>query len=231
MVGWSVKALKRCTQVTTGKAKASFFPNRRGNQVRSREKIPVFGEQDDWTRLYDFIQPLVLQMESHTRREWKRYWIVKKGKLCFKKKKKKKCSWVLNCTGRVFLGRRERGKKKRNEYKKKKITLAGMKKKKRHYNGLAAAFISIHACHNMYIFASDGNPSITRGLSDHDGVTTVVGGAGKKPVWCSQWLTTAIKVWKKKKPALHPFLSSSDPPAEVVQGKKKKTHEENIKCI
>lgn len=26
----------------------------------------------------------------------------------------------------------------------------------------------------------------------------------------------------KKKPALHPFLSSSDPPAEVVQGKKKK---------
>lgn len=54
--------------------------------------------------------------------------------------------------------------------------------KKRHYNGLAAAFISIHACHNMYIFASDGNPSITRGLSDHDGVTTVVGGAGKKPV-------------------------------------------------
>lgn len=130
MVGWSVKALKRRTQVTTGKAKASFFPNRRGNQVRSREKIPVFGEQDDWTRLYDFIQPLVLQMESHTRREWKRYWIVKKGKLCFKKKKKKKCSWVLNCTGRVFLGRRERGKKKRNEYKKKKITLAGMKKKK-----------------------------------------------------------------------------------------------------
>ena len=47
MVGWSVKALKRRTQVTTGKAKASFFPNRRGNQVRSREKIPVFGEQDD----------------------------------------------------------------------------------------------------------------------------------------------------------------------------------------
>ena len=83
MVGWSVKALKRRTQVTTGKAKASFFPNRRGNQVRSREKIPVFGEQDDWTRLYDFIQHLVLQMESHTRREWKRYWIVKKGKLCF----------------------------------------------------------------------------------------------------------------------------------------------------
>lgn len=41
---------------------------------------------------------------------------------------------------------------------------------KRQYNGLAAAaaFIS-HACHNMYIFASDGDPSITRGLSDHDG--------------------------------------------------------------
>lgn len=46
MVGWSVKALKRHTQVTTGKAKASFsqLP---GNQVRSQEKIPVFGEQDD----------------------------------------------------------------------------------------------------------------------------------------------------------------------------------------
>lgn len=212
MVGWSVKALKRCTQVTTGKAKASFFPNRRGNQVRSREKIPVFGEQDDWTRLYDFIQPLVLQMESHTRREWKRYWIVKKGKLCFKKKKKKKCSWVLNCTGRVFLGRRERGKKKRNEYK----------KKKRHYNGLAAAFISIHACHNMYIFASDGNPSITRGLSDHDGVTTVVGGAGKKPVWCSQWLTTAIKVWKKKNLHSIPFCPPQIPPQRWYRGKKKK---------
>ena len=46
---------------------------------------------------------------------------------------------------------------------------------KRHYNGLAAAFITTHACHNMYIFASDGNPSITRGLSDHDGVNTVWG--------------------------------------------------------
>lgn len=46
MVGWSVKVFKRRTQVTTGKAKASFsqLP---GNQVRSQEKIPVFGEQGD----------------------------------------------------------------------------------------------------------------------------------------------------------------------------------------
>lgn len=46
MVGWSVKALKRRTQVTTGKAKASFS-QQSGNQVRSQEEIPVFGEQDD----------------------------------------------------------------------------------------------------------------------------------------------------------------------------------------
>lgn len=46
-----------------------------------------------------------------------------------------------------------------------KRSLVGLK---RQYNGLAAASIS-HACHNMYIFASDGNPSITRRLSDHDG--------------------------------------------------------------
>lgn len=46
MVGWSVKALKRRTQVTSGEAKASFS-QQSGNQVRSQEKIPVFGEQDD----------------------------------------------------------------------------------------------------------------------------------------------------------------------------------------
>lgn len=82
-----------------------------------------------------------------------------KGKLCFKKKTALDFSEVLG-----------RGKKN---------PLTGMK---RLYNGLAAAFISIHACHNMYIFASDGNPSITRGLSDHDGVATVVGVQEKKPV-------------------------------------------------
>lgn len=159
MVEWSVKALKRRTQVTTGKAKASFS-QQSGNQVRSQEKIPVFGEQDDWTRLYYFIQPLVLrrcfQMEPHTRREWKQYWIVK-GKLCFLKKN---CSWFQQSPVR-YWGGKGRGKK-----------LSGMK---RHNNGLAAAFITTHACHNMYIFASDGNPSITRGLSDHDGVNTVWG--------------------------------------------------------
>lgn len=222
MVGWSVKALKRCTQVTTGKAKASFFPNRRGNQVRSREKIPVFGEQDDWTRLYDFIQPLVLQMESHTRREWKRYWIVKKGKLCFKKKKKKKMLLSLELHRSGFFGEERKRKKEKKWIQKKKNHPGWNEKKKRHYNGLAAAFISIHACHNMYIFASDGNPSITRGLSDHDGVTTVVGGAGKKPVWCSQWLTTAIKVWKKKNLHSIPFCPPQIPPQRWYRGKKKK---------
>lgn len=86
MEGWSVKVWKRCTQVTTGEAS---FSQQTSNQVRSREKIPVFGEQDDWTRMYNFIQPLVLrccfQMEPPAHREWKQYWIVK-GKLCFKKK-------------------------------------------------------------------------------------------------------------------------------------------------
>lgn len=48
------------------------------------------------------------------------------------------------------------------------------------WKGGAAAFISIHACHNMYIFA--GDPSITRGLSDHGGVNTVGGGGAEGKV-------------------------------------------------
>lgn len=92
--------------------------------------------------------------------------------------------------------------------------------KKRHYNGLAAAFISTHSCHNMYIFASDGNPSITRRLWDHDGVNAV----GVWGAWNSRWLTTAIRC---RKPALHPFLSSSDTPQRWNRNK----HEGNIKCI
>lgn len=47
MVGWSVKALKRRTQVTTGKKAKASFSQQSGNQVRSQEEIPVFGEQDD----------------------------------------------------------------------------------------------------------------------------------------------------------------------------------------
>lgn len=85
-----------------------------------------------------------------------------KGKLCFKKKK----LLFISVSIKRVLGRNQ------------------SEGEKRHYHGLAAAaaFISIHACHNMYIFASDGNPSITRGLSDHGGVTPVAGGAGEKPV-------------------------------------------------
>lgn len=78
---------------------------------------------------------------------------------------KKNCSLFQASSSQVWGGKEGWGK-----------PLTGMK---RHYNGLAAAFIIIHACHNMYIFASDGNPSITRGLSNHDGGTTVVGGARK----------------------------------------------------
>lgn len=52
---------------------------------------------------------------------------------------------------------------------------------KRHNNGLVAAFISVHVCHDVYIFASDGTALITAGLSDHDGVNIVWGTAKKKP--------------------------------------------------
>lgn len=105
----------------------------------------------------------------------------------------------------------------------KKNPLAGME---RHYNGFAAAFISIHACHNMYIFASDGNPSITRGLSDHDGVTTVKvgGGAGKSLCDVASGSLQPLRREKTCTPSLSVLLRS---PTEVVQ----KKHEENLKCI
>lgn len=181
-------------QVTTGKAEASFS-QQSGNQVRS----PVFGEQDDWTRLYDFIQPLVLrrcfQMEAHTHREWKQYWIVKKGKLCFLEK-------LLFSEHRQGFGVGRKAENKRS--------LVGMK---RQYNGLAAAFIS-HACHNMYIFASDGNPSITRGLSDHDGYCC--GGGCRKKSMCdvASGSLQPLRSGKTCTPSLSVLLWS---PTEVVQ--------------
>lgn len=89
---------------------------------------------------------------------------------------------------------------------------------------LAAAFISTHACHNMYIFASDGNPSITRGLSDHDGVTAVVGGAGKSLCDAASGSLQPLRSGKTCTPSLSVLLRS---PTEVVQ----ENHEENIKCM
>lgn len=58
-----------------------------------------------------------------------------------------------------------------NKEKKKKEGEKNLSGMKNHYNGLSAAFITF-SFYDMYIFASDCNPSITRGLLYHDGTNS-----------------------------------------------------------
>lgn len=70
---------------------------------------------------------------------------------------------ILASSGRGFWGQ--------------KTSLVGIKKG----STMAAAFI-LDACYNMYIFTSDGNPSITREGSQIMMVAAMEGAAGKKHV-------------------------------------------------
>lgn len=79
----------------------------------------------------------------------------------------------------------------------------------------------------MYIFASDGDPSITRGLSDHDGATTVVGGVREKSLCdVASGSLQPLRSGKTCTPSL--FCPTQIPHRG---GAEKKKHEENIKCI
>lgn len=82
----------------------------------------------------------------------------------------------------------------------------------------AAAFIR----HNMRVFAPDGNPSITRGPSDHDG--SAAEGVN------SDLASGSLQLLKSRKACSPSLVGPPVIPHRGVTGKQKE-YEENIKCI